>query len=114
MRKEVADIWSKALRSGEFTQGKFALEESNKCCPLGVLTLLAMTVGVCDHEELSHFSFFNGVAHKLPDSVKNWAKMYGNSGEIKGEFVNLTWFNDIGGWTFSEIADIIDKNWENL
>lgn len=114
MRKEVAQVWAGALRSNEFEQGKFALEHGRKACPLGVLTLLAMTVGVCDHETHHNFSFFDGTAHKLPDSVKNWAKMNGNSGEIKGEFLNLTWYNDVGGYTFPEIADIVDEKWESL
>lgn len=114
MRKEVAQVWAQALRETAHKQGKNALEHRDKVCPLGVLTLLALTVGVCDFDTLSHFSYFDGVAHKLPDSVKAWAKMRGNSGEMEGEFLNLTALNDICGYTFHDLARVIEENWEKL
>lgn len=37
MNKKIKKLWLKALRSGEYKQGKLALRIKNKYCCLGVL-----------------------------------------------------------------------------
>jgi hypothetical protein len=114
MRKEVAEIWSKALRSGEFVQGIGYLDKKQSQCPLGILCLLALTVGVCEVAAIKNAFAYDNQLARLPESVKEWAKMYGQNGEMRGEFVNLTWYNDVGEYTLEEIADLIDERWERL
>ena len=48
MKKNIMKRWVSALRSGEFKQGKGALEAKGKHCCLGVLCELALVEGVCD------------------------------------------------------------------
>lgn len=114
MRKEVADIWCAALRSGEFKQGYGYLDLGHSLCPLGILTNLAMTVGICDCTEVKGKYAFDGELGRLPVSVQEWAGMYGQSGEIRGEFVNLTAYGDLYGYTLKEIACVIEENYERL
>lgn len=114
MNKQIAQIWCQALRSGEFTQSSGYLDRGKSQCVLGVLVQLALTVGVCDYTEVKNFGAYDNELGRVPVSVKEWAGMYGQSGEIRGEFVTLTWYNDFGGFTLSEIADIIEENWERL
>lgn len=114
MKLEVAQLWCKALRSGEFIQGKGFLDKDNSACPLGVLVNLAMTFGVCDYNYVKGKGAFDNETGRVPVSVQNWAELYGQNGEMKGEFVNLSAYNDIFNYTFPEIADIIMDNVEVL
>jgi hypothetical protein len=119
MKKEAKDLWVKALRSKEFQQGRNGLYRDNKMCVLGVLCMLAMINGVCDFEEFKSGTFkgmaaFDGKAGVLPQSVVEWAEMLSNNGSIKGEFVTLSGMNDFGLYDFDQLADIIDKHWENM
>jgi hypothetical protein len=114
MRKEIADLWCEALRSGEFPQGMGYLDKSGKVCILGVLVNLAMCMGVCDFTPVKDKGAFDNELGRVPVSVKEWAEMYGQNGEIRGEFLNLTWYNDFGGYDFTELADIIEENYERI
>jgi hypothetical protein len=44
--------------------------------------------------------------------VKNWAEMNSHDGSLGG--TTLAYLNDNSGFSFKSIADIIDKNWEDL
>lgn len=105
MKKEIADKWIKALRSGKYKQGKEDLHDSvhNTFCCLGVL---------CDigYAQPHH----NGDAYieNDPDLTEN-CYLETKDGYIPSLGTDLAKLND-NGTTFEEIADIIEKNYEEL
>ena len=115
MNHNIAKLWSKAAKSGEFSQSSYYLDKDGNVCIMGLLCNLAVVAGVCDAEEMKgHVYSFDGQLGRLPQSVKDWAEMYGHSGEIRGEFVNLTALNDLYGYTLPELGEVIEENWERL
>lgn len=114
MKKEIAQLWTRALRSDEFEQGRGYLDKANKVCVLGVLSQLAMTMGVCDYTPVKKVGAYDNEIGRVPVSVKEWAELYGQCGEMKGELLNLTFYNDYLHYSLSEIADVIEENWEIL
>ena len=131
MKKEVAKKWVKALRSGKYKQGKGYLKQFNsknepKHCCLGVLCELYDQQMKKNHKKTLHsehllstedveFIRFNKHDGGLPKVVREWANMINPLGEfIKNDRVQyLADLND-DGKKFSTIANIIEKNVENL
>ena len=127
MKKEIADIWVAALRSGEYLQGKGMLEVFeadqddrivSKFCCLGVLSKLADKAGVPVTKD-SGSGRIQG-AYIDPD-VRDWAGMIHCTGDFTGDTISrdailysLPTLNDKRGYTFDEIADVIEKNWKRL
>lgn len=126
MREDIAKKWVEALRSGEYGQTKAALrsvagDKVGYCC-LGVLCELAKEeVELEDYDSWEDF-YNHDKDEVLPSEVVNWADMFDTQGERrdygfwpigKGETLWLTNVNDKGA-TFVEIADLIEKNWEQL
>lgn len=116
MNKVIADKWIKALRSGKYKQGTGRLRDDNQFCCLGVL---------CDISKKgkwnkTHYKIGNNVSvAMLPKEVANWAEMKSTDGsfELKGEYdksKKLWSLNDNLGESFTQIAFIIEKEWENL
>lgn len=129
MKKEIAMMWVKALRSGTFKQIEGSLEntQGGNCC-LGVLCNLALLEGVCDYRPADPDNLlsvqFDNSDEFLPRSVQEWAGMKTNAGELKvtdsygvlGR-TNLAELNDGERGkkrTFKEIANIIEANWKDL
>jgi len=108
VKKDIAEKWVKALRSGEYEQGRGQLRINNKHCCLGVL---------CDISKLSIWdqdSYIKGSsAITLPTEVKMWADMKSGGGHLGEDKLSLWQLNDAGK-TFSEIANIIEAEWETL
>ena len=94
------ELWIAALRSGKYRQSTGGLKVSDGFCCLGV----ACAVGVA----------------KAPfDRPEDWGSLDGDSAESclgitsagrldKDDNDNLIHLNDCHGWTFSEIADLIE------
>lgn len=105
MKKEIADLWVNALRSGKYKQGQGCLRFDDKFCCIGVLC------------EISGFEYEWGAG--FPDSddqIVQWAGLRDPQGKIPIQFQNstlLTSINDFGV-PFSQIADLIEKHWEEL
>lgn len=130
MKKGVKDLWLKALRSGEFKQGKGRLHKGDKTCVLGVLSLLAMVDGHCTYQLKKGSGAFDGKRASLSYGIMEWAGI-GQEEDDEGEklmlkkgagFVPIVWkgeetslaqLNDRGK-SFEELADIIDKVWRDL
>ena len=114
MRKEIADKWVEALRSGEYGQLKGGLanvDRSQHCC-LGVLCELAIKDGVSvylEPDQPTHASWirFDDLLGALPERVGTWAGMTISKGRV------LAAMNDAGK-SFAEIADVIESDWETL
>lgn len=141
MKKQIAKKWVKALRSGKYKQGKGYLKQFNSkneprhCC-LGVLCELYDQQMKKNHkktlyteemeDKFSGTSFvrFDLVDGGLPKVVREWADIINplgdfiisdidNQGYIYDTKECLADLND-NGKKFSTIADIIEKNVENL
>jgi len=114
MKKQIADMWVDALRSGEFKQGFNNLEKDGANCCLGVLCNLALVEGVCDYDSSRDVSRFDEMSAYLPNSVMEWAGMVSCCGsKVDGE-TNLVDLNDVAMSSFNEIANAIEKNYEKL
>ena len=118
MKKEIAEKWVAALRSGDYTQHRGSLTNpprTRHCC-LGVLCEVAIEEGV-ELGVSSRWGEYDGENSFLPPCVMEWADIE----EIDGRFVRaidedvycLVSMNDIG-YSFSQIANAIDSRWEEL
>lgn len=136
MKKDIAKKWVRALRSGKYKQGKGYLKqftsknEPRHCC-LGVLCELYNDTMKKNHKKTLYieemqdnssgtsFVRFDLVDGGLPKVVKKWADIKNTLGEFQincGEYdieESLADLNDTGK-KFSTIADIIEKNVENI
>lgn len=117
MKKEIADMWVAALRSGNYKQGINRLRnENNEFCCLGVL---------CDISEkgkwasLNHFPFYTDgndwSSFSLPEGIRIWAEISVKNPSVKVglDEYTLSHLND-GGISFEEIANYIEKYWETI
>lgn len=134
MKKEVAKKWVKALRSGKYKQGYGCLKQTNlkknktyHCC-LGVLCELYNEQMINNkkkklNDDVDKYGLhsFEEDIEVLPDNVRQWAGLIGKAGSFNndvkaddgGYYGSLTEMNDLG-CSFEEIADTIEKEWENL
>jgi hypothetical protein len=143
MKKDIAKKWVKALRSGQYKQGKSFLKQFNskgqpRYCCLGVLCELYNDTMTKNHKKTISVKAYNNeptldhgyvkFANKdgsLPAVVRKWAGIKNEMGtfdyfekDAYGTFKRthtkcLADLNDTGT-KFSTIADIIEKNVENL
>jgi hypothetical protein len=113
MKKEIAEKWVTALRSGEYKQGQTALRSiDNEFCCLGVLCDLHAKAGEGSWGPVgTGFYVYKDSNGFLPVPVMEWAGIK----TIRGEFLetNLTRLND-SGVSFEKIADIIEANADKL
>lgn len=107
-------IWIAALRSDSYEQGKRQLRDGDKYCCLGV--------GCEVYREVTGKGYWNGsgsfVPHRtagpswaaLPDVVRDWYGLPRRdpvAGPI-GNRASLSMYNDHKGYSFEQIADLID------
>ena len=59
MIKKTKEMWIRALKSGEFKQGKGYLERDGKYCALGVLSLLSLIEGQCTYNQIDGVGKFD-------------------------------------------------------
>jgi len=116
MKKKIAELWVKALRSGEFKQGTRYLDNNGKYCCLGVLSVLGLVEGVCEYEKNSeNHGIYNKSRVYLPTAIQKWAGIESSGGEFTNNTnTSLAELNDVDRLNFDEIADYIEKNWRNL
>lgn len=124
MNPDVKAKWLTALRSGEYAQTKGALERIEEtangpvgfCC-LGVLCKIAADEGVIERKETDR-TFdkgvqYDGVYALPPTTVTEWAGIETFTDfPLRSEPLhdNLANLNDIHGYTFAQIADIIEEH----
>jgi len=118
MKYNIMKKWVKALRSGEYKQGKLALHriESDAYCCLGVLCELAVKENIVkkSSECSSSTSEYDELAGSLPESVVDWAGMKSASGSRKNRRNSLMVLNDDSNFSFKRIADVIEKEYKDL
>lgn len=113
MNQTIKNLWTEALRSGEFRQGKHCLRDGNKYCCLGLLVdLHAKATGGEWDKDFNYVGRevfqYTGVTSVLPSSVMDWAEFPTPEGIITND-ETLASLND-DGMSFEEIADKIDKH----
>lgn len=125
MRRAIAEEWVKALRSGDYKQGRFYLKKNDHHCCLGVACEIAVVRGVIDaaidttddvnNADLVGVKEFAGHAQGLPEKVQLWMGMQNGLGARNDTEMELSLaaMND-DGKTFAEIADYIDQNYHVL
>lgn len=119
MKKSIATKWVKALRSGKYEQGTGRLRGDEGFCCLGVLCDLAVKAGVIEEPTMQYGIAFYGTDEdhddeNLPAIVMKWAGMKTDSGERKGTRVALTHLNDESMYSFDKIANVIEKEYQDL
>lgn len=106
MTKEAAEKWAAALRSGQYKQcqGRLKNEKDEYCC-LGVL---------CDINGFNpmYMDFYVPKELRVALEMKHSAGIFKSTNKYQNEY-NLSKLND-DGVSFLAIADLIEKNWENL
>lgn len=124
MKKEWADKWVEALRSGRYKQSMRELRNVRGYCCLGVLCEIS---GLGEWREnnvnnyLHAFDFLNATTI-LPEQVQELVEMKNPNGEIMDsantntrydENVCLATMNDRGS-SFEDIAKVIEERWAEL
>jgi hypothetical protein len=104
--------WTTALRSGEYQQGYKVLKDGSKFCCLGV----ACDILDIEHTKRLDINFY-GIEQRsglLPKKASDLLGITddGETGNI--DFPTLHSMNDSGTYTFAQIADYIDANYEKL
>lgn len=114
MDATIKALWLEKLRSGEYEQGKGRLvdvtEATPKYCCLGVLCEVAREQGIVAFTGYRYTSEGYEDSYLLPYKVQVWAGLdEGNPTVINhGDDSNLAELNDGCGFSFKEIADVIE------
>lgn len=118
-------LWTEALRSGRFKQGKSYLNRDGECCCLGVACEVFLENGgqmqTKIENGIKYYSYEDGIGQYevLPKKVRDWLGISDSSGllvePVKVETSTyqkstyyLTQLNDDDDYTFSQIADVIE------
>lgn len=118
MNKEIAEKWTRALRSGKYSQGQSRLSDGSNFCCLGVLCDIS---GIAewrpsDSQYDPTAKLYLGLAGSLPLKVVDWAGMRSSTGSIfedEDGVMSLADMND-GGESFEAIANLIETKWKEL
>lgn len=103
MNPEIKAKWLAALRSGEYKQGRGELRNGDSFCCLGVL---------CDlHSKDSGIAwdgayYLTGIGLPPPE-VWEWANLPEQDPKLDG--FHITGLNDEHGFSFNQLADIIEQ-----
>ena len=137
MNQDVKNRWIKALRSGDYDQGRTVLRKDNNYCCLGVLCDLYLEdhnkgwrVEEVDHEgwhleEINHDGFYleemynktidyycDDEDEMLPQTVQKWAGLEESDPRIAdetGDLFGISYYNDQLNMPFNQIADLIEE-----
>jgi hypothetical protein len=123
VKKEIAEMWVTALRSKKYTQGKGSLrtehESGREFCCLGVLCELYN-----QHNQPMELCYmatsltrvlvsYNSRSCTLPPEVCKWSGIHTNGGNRRNGST-LIGLNDTSGYSFDQIANVIEEEWEQL
>lgn len=109
MDKDIADKWVDALRSGRYKQTRGRLKARN-----GAMCCLAVLAVVCGQKFVWDRGLYTLGGTCVGGSLREWSgnPLKTSVGAYSGA-LSLSAEND-GGKTFDEIADIIEKHYEEL
>jgi len=130
LKYEVAKQWITALRSDEYPQCTNQLRQDGSYCCLGVLTDLFIKNNEVNAEARASWEAqgayvdSEGVreAFSLPQDVIKWAgvkgsdphTVYYSEDECEDSEQWATQLNDDEHWSFQQIANWVEENWEVL
>ena len=112
MDRVFAKKWVNALRSGKYKQCQKTLHDGEGFCCLGVAIDL---LGVKWRKSVDG-EYYPGYSREhmvLPDKIRKQIGMKNQAGRVVCNNVYLSELND-NGKSFDEIADIIEKNVDDL
>lgn len=109
MNKDIADKWVEALRSGKYKQGRGLLKGEVGFCCLGVLCDIS-NLSTSERDDMN-LNTYCGKVNTLPSTVMKWAGI--NINRTTYRLDSLARLNDEGE-SFDEIANLIERTWENL
>ncbi len=117
MKKDVAEKWVAALRSGKYEKGTCVLKTSDgRYCCLGVLTeVMGFPIDAKDvllskeTMEACEMKSYDGtiIGPKTDGSVSQILTRYNDGAYGAGQY-------NMEPHSFAQIADIIEQNWEKL
>lgn len=114
MNRAIAKQWVDALRSGQYKQCTGQLRTRDTFCCLGVLCNLHAQA----HPEIAaqqrDKGQYMGVSNQIPSEVRRWSGMHTHSGSRGAFSASLIRLNDKLGYSFAQIADVIDQEWRKL
>lgn len=112
MNKAIKKQWVKALRSGEYKQGRDQLRnDSDRFCCLGVLCNLHAQAHPKIAAKQNDARHYMGEQTVLPPSVAKWAGLSNTAG---GDVRIDDWTDDLAshndaGYTFEDLANAIEE-----
>lgn len=121
MKPEIKNEWIKALRSGDYKQTRRSLRTPEGFCCLGVFCDIAIKSGEVKNSEgellkwegatLPYFRI-GMESNYIPAAIREWADIIESPivEQENGETDYLTNINDRGELSFSDIADLIEKD----
>jgi hypothetical protein len=109
MREDIKKRWIEALRSGKYKQGKKRLKSlGGYYCCLGVLCdIVKDNLGIEWHESNESY-VISGNAGVLPNDVEHYTGLLSTTLPSNPNRC-LEGLNDLYGYTFEQIADVIEK-----
>jgi hypothetical protein len=121
MKKEIAEQWVAALRSGKYQQGRGALHDGDTFCCLGVLCDLFPGRQWSRTADDTRHACYAGPGTEiavLPKDVQLWAGLSAENPSAT-DYDTIAELNDGEGfsggpWSFRRIANLIEEKWEDL
>jgi len=106
-QKDQVYIWLEALRSGKYTQTNGALQNSHGFCCLG----LACKVIIPADEQKIEDGYLRGLYPGYQTSAPKWLNNIDEYAENSplGKKRKLSVLNDSDGFSFTQIADVIEE-----
>lgn len=114
MKEDYKKLWVEALRSGNYPQSKGALHKTGQgyCC-LGVLCEVVNEAhaGFVSTMESMGKRYYEGSSADVPEPIRNLVGIHSRDAAVivDDEKVFLSELNDEAGYTFNQIADIIEE-----
>lgn len=112
--QERRKAFTDALRSGEFSQTKGVLQDSRGYCCLGVACVVYEKVTGGDLNRGIYGKLLAGTLPRVVEEFYGFNTDVGQHWNKYGEVCTLSTLNDVRGFTFDQIADVVDSNPEGL
>ena len=103
----------KALRSGEYSQTQETLQDENGYCCLGVMCAVFEKETGRALKRKGATAYIYGGDLDAQKGVQEWVGLSSEEGDSEDN-TSLIQLNDCNGYTFSQIADFIEREPEGL
>ena len=105
-------LWIEALRFGGYAQGKEVLSRDNKFCCLGVACEIFKVSLDLEVTGQSGTRYYDGMYGPAPCKIIEHLGLFGDLGDAApgSDGSPLAHLNDEGGYSFLELADLIEDD----